>query len=98
MLSTDLHTSINLALPNGNFARHTLSHWCCVFPLMQGETLIVVRSLCLSSSQGASIECWYRVRDSLTEKRRDSHIFREPEIHYTVTRTTGTVMVSMLEI
>ena len=33
--------------------------------------------------------------DSLTEKRRDSHIFPGPEIHYTVTRTARTVMVNM---
>ena len=33
------------------------------------------------------------LRDSLTEKRQDSHIFRGLEIHYTVTRSSGTVMV-----
>ena len=45
-------------------------------------------------------QCWVVLlwsvgvlRDSLTEKRQDSHIFRGLEIHYTVTRSSGTVMV-----
>ena len=45
-------------------------------------------------------QCWVVLlwsvgvlRDSLTEKRQDSHIFRGLEIHYTVTRSRGTVMV-----
>ena len=106
MLSTNLHTRIirsstnwvksaaTCAFANGNFVRHTLSQQHCVFP-MQGETQIV-QSLCYNP-QMESVGS-VGVRDSLTEKRRDSHIFRGPEIHYTVTRTTGTVMVGMLEV
>ena len=104
VLSTNLHAGIvrsntnwvksaaTCAFDNGNFCQ---SHF------------FTAAALCFSYA-GRNTNCvtalgWrvfgsVGVRDSLTEKRLDSHIFRGPEIHYTLTRTTGTVMVSMLEI
>ena len=102
MLSTNLHSGIvrsstnwvksaaTCAFANGNFVRHTLSQQLRFSYARRNTNCVTTLGWRVFGSVG--------VRDSLTEKRRDSHIFRGPEIHYTVTRTTCTVMVSMLEI
>ena len=103
MLSTNLHAGIvrsstnwvksaaTCAFANGNFCQsHFVTAAALCFSYARRNTNCV-------TTLGWRVFGSVGVRDSLTEKRQDSHIFRGPEIHYTLTRTTGTVMVSMLE-
>ena len=72
------------------FARHTLSPACC--------KKAKITMLCLTTPAWMQTDPHSTcggLDDSLTEKRRDSHIFPGPEIHYTVTRTARAVMVNM---
>ena len=72
------------------FVPHTLSPACCEkakIPMLCLTTPAWMQTDPHSTCGGLD--------DSLTEKRRDSHIFPGPEIHYTVTRTARTVMVNM---
>ena len=72
------------------FVPHTLSPACC--------EKAKITMLCLTTPAWMQTDPHSTcggLDDSLTEKRRDSHIFPGPEIHYTVTRTARTVMVNM---